>query len=85
MTARAARLEQGVPVTLRWIGFFGLLSGPVSQHGVASVAATLPQSKGQRGCGLGEAWWKIEVFHSTKTMLRRPHEAVAERGFPEVV
>ena len=34
-TARAARLEQGVLVTLKMIGFVVLLGVPVSRHGVA--------------------------------------------------
>ena len=54
--ARAARLEQGVPVMLRWIGFFGLQDAQGSRHGVVSVVATLLREKGQRDSVLGEAW-----------------------------
>ena len=55
-TACAARLEQGILVTLTWIGFSGLQDEPGSQRGVASTVATLPQVKGQKDGELGEAW-----------------------------
>ena len=45
--------------------------------------ATLPLMKGQKGFGLVEAWRRfreIEVFHSIRVMLRRPHKVVAERS-----
>ena len=54
-TARAARLEQGFPVTLRMIWFSGLLDARGSRRGVAATVATLPRVKGQRGCVFGEA------------------------------
>ena len=56
MTARVAQLEQGIRVTLRMFGFSGLLGGPVSQLGVASVVATLPRTKGPKGYAHDEAW-----------------------------
>ena len=52
-------------MTLRWIGFAGLLGELVSRHGVASVVATLLPRKGPKGFVHGEAWWEfggIEVF-----------------------
>ena len=48
-TTRAARLERGIPVALRWIGFFGLRGEPVSRRGVGATVATLLQEKGPRG------------------------------------
>ena len=55
-TARAARLEQGFPVTLMSIEFVELQDGLGSQLDVVLVVATLPQVKGQRGCVRVEAW-----------------------------
>ena len=63
-TARAARLERGVSVTLRQIGFSGLLDVPGSQHDVASAAATPLRTKGQRGFVLGGAWRRVDVLRS---------------------
>ena len=54
-TARAARLEQGVLVTLRWIGFSELRGERGSQLGAVSTVATLPQVKGPRGSVHDEA------------------------------
>ena len=48
-TARAARLERGVPVTLGWIEFSLPLDGPVSQCDAVSTVATLPLVKGLKG------------------------------------
>ena len=48
-TARAARLEQEVPVTLGWIEFSVPQDGPVSQHDAAATVATLPLAKGPKG------------------------------------
>ena len=56
MTARAARLEQGILVTLGKIEFVGLLDVRGSQHDVASAGATPLLEKGQRGFVLGGAW-----------------------------
>ena len=55
-TAHAARLEQGVPVTLRRLGFSGLRDVQVSRRDAAVTAATPLPKKGQKGCVLGEAW-----------------------------
>ena len=70
-------------MTLRWIGFFELRDEPGFQHDAAGAVATLLPVKGQRGYALGGAWCRfkgIEVFHSIKTMLRKPHKVVAERS-----
>ena len=55
--ARAARLELGILVTLRWIEFFVPRDGPVSQRDAVSVVATLLQGKGPMGFVRIEAWW----------------------------
>ena len=55
-TARAARLEQGVPVALMWIGLVGLRGEQGSQHDAVSTVATLPRAKGQRDYAHGGAW-----------------------------
>ena len=54
-TARAARLEQGVPATLKWIGFSVLRGERGSQLDAVSTVATPLQEKGQRGVVRGEA------------------------------
>ena len=63
-TAHAARLEQGVPVALRWIEFVGLQDELGFQHSAVLAAATLPQMKGQRDCAHGKAWWKVGGLRS---------------------
>ena len=56
MTARAARLEQGVLVTLKMTAFSGLRGVQGSRHGAAVTVATLPLEKGPKDCVRGEAW-----------------------------
>ena len=56
MTARAARLEQGVQVTRGRFKFFGPPGMLGSQHNVVSAVATLPRMKGQKGFVHSEAW-----------------------------
>ena len=48
-TARAARLERGDQVMLGWIGFVVLRGELGFQRDAVSIAATLLQTKGQRG------------------------------------
>ena len=57
--ARAARPERGILATLKRLEFFGLRGELGSQLGVVLVVATPPPKKGQKGCGLGEAWWRV--------------------------
>ena len=52
---RAARLEWGVQVTLKRIGFSELRGELVSRRDAVSVAATLPQMRGQKGVIRGGA------------------------------
>ena len=54
-TARAARLEQGILVALKWIRFAELRAERVSLLDVVGVAATLPRVKGPKDYGLVEA------------------------------
>ena len=55
-TARAARLERGLLVTLKWIGFVELQDAQGFRPGVVLAVATLPRVKGLRDFVLGEAW-----------------------------
>ena len=87
MTARAARLEQGFPVTLKWIGYVGLRGRPVSQRDAVSAVATLPRMKGQKGFVRVGAWWslgRIEVFHSIRRCCAS-YRVVAGRGIEVVL
>ena len=79
---RAARLKQGILVTLV-LPVSNVQVSQVPLHDTLVGFATLPLRKGPKGFARGKACLMvrgIEVFHSIRMMLCKPHKVVAERS-----